>query len=253
MKLLKRSLLSIAALPVVMTIALAVFQRNLLYFPTHEDSQAYAAKSGMTKWEVDGEYTGYARLAPHPSKIWLFTHGNGGQAASKAFVVRRIGENDSIYVLEYPGYGDRPGSPTMTSINEAALKAFRWLVSKYGVENIWVLGESLGSGPACFLATSETPPKHLVLVVPFDVITDVAQWRFPITPVRMFMLDDWNNVEALKGYQGTLDIIGAKGDKVIPVLHARKLADACPGSRYHEMDGSHSCWTKGTLVELSKL
>jgi len=154
------------------------------------------------------------------------------------------------YVLEYPGYGDRPGKPSQQSFNHAALIAYRALVSAYGASKICVLGESLGSGPASFLATTENPPARIVLVVPFDVLEDVAQEKFPYLPVGLIMLDRWNNIDALKSYRGRVDIYGAKFDQVIPVAHARNLARSVPGAHYHEFDGDHG-WANGNQVDLS--
>lgn len=233
-------------------VMLGALQRRLLYFPTHENGAESAAQLGLSRWEIDGEYTGYARLVPEPRKVWFFTHGNGGQAANRAYLLERISPQDAVYILEYPGYGERVGKPSKSSFDQAALKAYTWVVRHYGVEKIVVLGESLGSGPASLLAQAPDCPKHIVLVVPFAVLTDVAQESFPFLPVRLLMLDQWNNIEALKNYTGRLDIFGAKDDNVIPVHHARRLATAHPTAIYHEIEGGHG-WAHGNRVDLSSL
>ena len=115
-----------------------------------------------------------------------------------------------------------------------------------------MLGESLGSGPACALARAATPPKHIVLVVPFDVLEDVAKEKFPLLPVSLLMVDRWDNIAALKNYSGRLDIFGALNDQVIPVHHARHLAASSPAAVYHEFPGDHG-WADSREVNLSKL
>lgn len=230
----------------------AIFQRRLLYFPTHYDTKEITARLGLTRWEIEGDYTGYARVLKEAPRIWFFVHGNGGQAGNRDYVLERIGPRDSVYILEYPGYGERGGSPSKSSLDAGASKAYRWLVQKYGVDHLVVLGESLGSGPVSLLAKESVPPKHIVLVVPFDILKDVAQEAFPILPVGMLMLDRWNNCDALKGYTGRLDIFGAKHDQVIPVHHARKLAASLPHANYQEFDGGHG-WASRGLVDLSRL
>ncbi len=224
-------------------------QRRLLYFPSHEP---VAATYGQTRWMIGDEYTGYSRLTAEPRKVWFFLHGNGGQAGNRAYFLARIPRGDSAYILEYPGYGDRPGKPSRRSFDDAATKAWLWLVQRYGVERLIVAGESLGSGPACQLAKSATPPAHLVLLVPFDELTRVAKDKFPYLPVGLIMLDRWNNIESLQGYTGRLDIFGARYDQVIPVEHARALAASHPGARYHEFEGDHG-WANSDAVDLSKL
>jgi hypothetical protein len=102
------------------------------------------------------------------------------------------------------------------------------------------------------LAGAPMPPKHIVLVVPFDVLTNVAKEHYPFLPVNLIMLDRWDNVAALKGYAGRLDIFGGTHDSVIPVTHARALAAACPGSVYHEFGGGHD-WASSGEVRLDNL
>jgi pimeloyl-ACP methyl ester carboxylesterase len=227
-------------------------QRKLLYFPTHARGDEVARASGLTRWQIDGEYTGYARVVPTPRKIWLVVHGNGGQAAQRGYVLAHVDARDCVFVLEYPGYGERPGSPSKSSFDTATRKAYDSLVRAYGVERIVVLGESLGSGPVCELSRAPVPPKHLVLIVPFDVLTDVAQEKFSFLPVGLVMLDRWNNVAALQNYTGRVDIFGGTQDRVIPVRHARNLAASHPGAVYHEFPGSHD-WSGVREVDLAAL
>jgi len=208
--------------------------------------------AGLSRWSINGEYTGYARLVDEPRRVWLFMHGNGGQAADREYVLLRINPRDSVYILEYPGYGERPGSPSMEAFNRAAAAAYAWLVRKYGTDRLLVLGESLGSGPACYLATVPNSPGHIVLVVPFDVLADVAQGEFPHLPVRLLLIDAWNNIEALREFRGKVDVFGATRDNVIPVGHARNLARRHPGASYHEFEGDHG-WANGNAVDLSEI
>jgi uncharacterized protein len=252
MRLLRRlALVALVMFAVVLGLAGCV-QRRLLFFPTHAPVARAVQQLGLTPWFVQGEYTGYARLVENPRKIWLFLHGNGVQAGNRGYVLERIGRRDSVYILEYPGYGERAGKPSKASFDRAALTAYEALVAQHGVENLIVLGESLGSGPACELARASTPPRHIVLVVPFDVLKDIAQEKFRFLPVGLIMLDRWNNVEALKGFTGRLDVFGAKYDNVIPVHHARKLAASVPGAIYREFPGDHG-WASGPHVVLSEL
>jgi pimeloyl-ACP methyl ester carboxylesterase len=147
-------------------------------------------------------------------------------------------------MLEYPGYGKRPGSPSQDAFNAAALSAYHSLLNRYGGEKLIVAGASLGSGVASYLATAQQPPRHIVLIVPFHVLTDVAQERFPWLPVGLLMVDRWNNGKALENFRGKLDVFGGRHDHVIPVHHARRLVASRSGARYHEYDGGHD-WFNG--------
>src|SRR5689334_1972190 len=93
------------------TLALIIFfrQRSMLYFPSHA-----SGRGALAPWEIGGRRIGCCQEVPSPRTIWLMMHGNAGQAADRQYVLRRIQPEDALYVLEYPGYGPREGSPCMT-------------------------------------------------------------------------------------------------------------------------------------------
>ena len=218
-------------------------QRRLLFFPSHADQSQTAAGYKLHKWIIDGEYSGYYRPAEKPKRVWLFLHGNAGQASDRGYALPCFAESDSVYILEYPGYGQRPGSPSKESFNRAARAAYNELLKRFPESGVSVIGESLGSGPAAALAKEPKPPNRIVLAVPFDRLKDVAQNKFFFLPIGVIMLDRWDNIESLRDYKGRLDIYGAKFDKVIPAQHARKLADSVKGSNYHEIPSDHNEWS----------
>lgn len=222
----------VALLAVVFT-----FQRKLLYFPSHRQET-----NGLSTWTADGRLVGYARKVARPRNIWLFIHGNAGQAADRAYALQCFSASDSVFILEYPGYGNRPGSPGKASLNAAAVEAYLELRNSYPELPVCVVGESIGSGPASHLAELEKPPDKIVLVVPFDNLASVARDHFPLIPAGLLLLDRWDNVESLKGYAGKVEIFGATGDEVIPVRHARTLAGSLPQAVYHEIPGGHNDW-----------
>ena len=219
-------------------------QRALLFFPTHA-----ARYSRLTSWS-DGNYTiGYCREVPNAHTIWLMMHGNAGQAADRDYVLQRMSAGDSLYVLEYPGYGFREGNPSRESINQAASEAFRLLRLRNPNTPVCVLGESIGSGPACALATEPIAPDKIVLVVPFDCLANVAARRFPF-PVRLLLRDAWNNVESLKHYRGPIEIFGALDDTIIPIEHARALARQIPSANFTALACGHNEWADDEQVKI---
>jgi hypothetical protein len=222
-------------------------QRSMLFFPSHD-----SLSTSLAPWS-DGSLTiGYCREAPSARTIWLMMHGNGGQAENRDYVLRCMSEQDSLYVLEYPGYGSRAGSPSAASINQAASAAYRLLRSRNPNTPVCVLGESIGSGPACALAREEIPPDKIVLVVPFDTLANVAARHFPFLPVRLLLRDNWDNVESLKHYAGPIEIFAAREDTIIPVEHARALAGQIPDARFIEIPGGHNDWSQQDQVKIRR-
>lgn len=250
MKILRRVLISALRIYLLVCLAVVVFQRKLLYFPSHEDSQTLARSFGFQEWAVDGESIGFRREVEGAKRIWLFVHGNGGQAVYRGYAQECLEERDSLFVLEYPGYGARTGSPSQDAFNQAAVIAYQSLKASYPDAEINVMGESLGSGPSCHLATLADPPKRIVLLVPFDRIVDVAKEKFPFLPIGLMMFDRWDNIDALKAYPGRVDIYGATRDEIIPIAHARRLAAATPRSIFHEINCGHDDWADRRRVDL---
>lgn len=246
----KRLGLSLVRIYVVVCVLVTVFQRKLLYFPTHEDSAVMAKNLLLKPWTLQGEVIGYIREAPRPKRIWLMVHGNGGQAIDRVYALPSFREDDSVFILEYPGYGGRAGSPSKDAFNAAAKAGYEQLRQTYPDLEVNVLGESIGSGAACSLAALPRPPDRIVLVVPFDRLASVAQRKLPFLPISLMLFDRWDNIEVLAGYPGRVDIYGATDDFVIPLRHARHLADSVNGSRFHVIACGHNEWSDRPDVDL---
>lgn len=240
-----RILICIAVGILAFVLGCVLFQRKLLYYPSH-----YREHSGLAEWRHGGRLIGFAREVPVPKNVWLMLHGNGGQASDRVYALPSFSGQDSIFVLEYPGYGLRPGSPSMDSFNTAALEAYELLRLRFPKTPVCVVGESIGSGPASMLATNSHPPDKIVLIVAFDILARVASDHFPIIPVSLILRDNWNNIESLKSYKGPVEIFGALDDTIIPVIHARTLAESKPSARLHEIRGGHNDWAGNGQVEI---
>jgi pimeloyl-ACP methyl ester carboxylesterase len=219
-----------------------VLQRKVLFYPSH-----HANDNGFTRWMRQGETIGYAREVPNPKSVWLMLHGNGGQAADRGYAMFAFDAVDSVFILEYPGYGQRSGSPSRDSFDAAAREGYALLRSRFPGKPVCVAGESLGSGPAALLSREQPAPDKIVLVVPFDRITDVARDHAGYLPVRLLFAGAWDNIEALAGFGGPLEIFGAENDTVINVRHARALAASVPQAQFHLIPGGHG-WGDGRDV-----
>jgi pimeloyl-ACP methyl ester carboxylesterase len=232
--------------------ALCVFifmiQRQLLYHPPAKpdgEQRALAAGAGLEPWrDATGARIGWKRERPGGAadQRWLVLHGNAGLAVHRAYwadALERVspGRTLSIHVLEYPGYGDRAGSPTQQAITAAALAGLDHL-SADG-QRTHLLGESLGCAVAAQIAVAR--PERvggLVLVSPFNRLADVAAHHYPWLPVRHLLLDPWRSDEALHGFSGPVAILAAEHDGVVPAKFARRLHDALSGrKRLHIVAG----------------
>jgi pimeloyl-ACP methyl ester carboxylesterase len=223
-------------------------ERKLLFYPTHRPHD-----NSLTPWMRNGEIIGYSRKIASPKNVWLMLHGNGGQASDRLYAVPSYSDEDSVYILEYPGYGNREGVPSKEAFNRAAKEAYLLLRETYPRIPVCVVAESIGSGPASSLASLAHKPDKFVLIVPFDRLSLVAEDHFPAILVRLILKDDWDNIEALSHFKGPIEIFGAAADTIIPVSHAKALAAAVPGSKLAIIDGGHNDWSYQGRVKIRNL
>jgi len=233
---------TLAILAILFALGCQSIQRKVLFFPSHN-----VGDNGFAHWVRDGKTIGFAREAADPRNVWLMLHGNGGQAADRAFAMFAFDPADSVYILEYPGYGQRAGKPSRRAFDKAAREGYADLRARFPGKPLCIVGESLGSGPASMLSQENPAPDKIVLVVPFDRITDVAHDHVRWLPVSLILMGTWDNIEALRGYRGPIEIFGAEQDEVIDVRHARALAESVPQAKFHLIGGGHG-WANGRDV-----
>jgi hypothetical protein len=237
--------LVLASATLLLFAACGTVERNLLFHPTHDKPAG-----PLHEWRMGDRLVGFARTVPEPRNVWLFLHGNGGQAAHRGYALPCFSPHDSVYVVEYPGYGRRPGQPSRATLNAAAREAYDRLRADFPGTPVCVVGESLGSGPACSLALHPQPPDKIVLITPFAALRDVARDHFSFLPPGMVTANNWNNIEALRPYPGPVEIFAAKADTVIPLRHARALAASKPQATVHEIEGGHNEWAHDRRVNI---
>lgn len=232
---------------IVVVVAFFATQRlesNLLFYPSHNQNTG-----SLDEWFILDEYVGLKKEIPEPECIWLFLHGNAGQAENRDYVIHYFSEKDSVYIMEYPGYGPREGKPSDESFNKAAEQVFRFLQKNHVDKPVCIVGESIGSGPASYLGSLKSPPEKIYLLAPFDRIRDVAKNRVPNILVDLLMDNDWDNVTALKQYENPVVIFAMNRDQVIPFQHAKNLHNNLKNSKFTLLNGNHNQWGHHKEVE----
>jgi pimeloyl-ACP methyl ester carboxylesterase len=221
---------------------IALSQRSMIYFPSRNTSDALAREAvsqGFEAWQTpDGQLIGYRSLPvpedPRPPLAILITHGNAGYAihrADYADILRAAAPDRalSVYILEYPGYGARSGRPSQSDFLAAADKALGQIPANIPVI---LLGESIGTGVAS--ATAAAHPDRvagLLLLTPFDTLTNVAQHHYPLLPVRWILRDQYPSENWLKQFHGPVAIIVAANDTIVPAKLGQKLHDTYAGPK----------------------
>ena len=233
-------LLFLLFLYLLLCLVMALAQRSLLYHPhvyTPEQVDKGAQKAKLERWvDSSGENIGLKRLSPQqPAEgSVLIMYGNGSTAtgcSGYADDIQKVAPMD-IYILEYPGYEDRPGKPTEKSLFSAACDAFEMLPTN---QPAYLVGQSLGSGVASYLAGTYTNRvAGIVLISPFTSTTAVGQDRYVILPVWLLLVDRFPSEYYLRNYHGKVGITVDGLDTTVPEKLGLRL--------YHGYDGPKKLW-----------
>ena len=207
----------------------AIFQRRLVYHPTRltpSVAQQAARDSGFEEWRgPNGQPFGWkrrSRLAQPWGQV-LVMHGNAGWAIRRRDFTATLQSMAAVdvYLLEYPGYGSRPGEPTQSGLYQAAAEGLLALPTNLPV---YVIGESLGTSPACYAAgTHPSRVAGVLLIAPFANLAAVAQRHYPWLPVRWLLRDPFPSAAYLRGYHGPLAVWLAGRDTVVPREFGKEL------------------------------
>lgn len=178
----------------------------------------------------------YRAAADADSGFWmLHLHGNADSAFSQwqlrhCEALRRSGF--SVLEIDYRGFGLTPGEPSEAGMYEDSEAAFQELLRR-GVppDRIILLGHSLGSGPAVWLAGRHAAAA-LVLFGAFTSIPDAAAGRYPYLPVRLVVAVRFDSLSRIGAVHMPVAVVHSTADTLIPYSHALKLYAAAHEPKY---------------------
>jgi len=211
-------------------VAVAYFaQRRFTYFPDPlRVAPADAGLPGAREIELatpDGaRVVSWYAPAPAGRPTILYFHGNGGGLANRAMRFARYqAAGFGIFVMSYRGYSGSTGSPTEADNIADARLAYDYLL-KQGLTpaDIFVYGESLGSGVAVQLAAS-VPVAGVVLDAPYTSIVEVGAKAYPILPLSLLMIDRYESDKRIAAINAPLLILHGARDPVIPLEMGQRM------------------------------
>lgn len=161
--------------------------------------------------------------APHRAALIL--HGNGGPVDA-FFSYQKWLQSLGItsYSAEYRGIGKSTGWPSEKGIYLDAEAAFSYLLGQEEMkaEDVMVLGISIGTAPAAFLAKRH-PVGTLVLLSPFVSIPAVVEDSPVLKYFRPFLWYQFPVQEFLRDISSCVVMAHGKRDTVIPFSHMQRL------------------------------
>ena len=219
--------------------------RSLLYFPERQDPARAAEEArrlGLAPWlDASGHTVGWRDPSPPPAPRvrLLVLHGNAGSALDRTyfrevFPARHGPLPVEVLLLEYPGYGPRPGAPTQEHLVASCREAVQELRREAGP--VVLLGESLGSAVAALCAAAHPADVDgLILVTPLASVPAVARRLYGLAP-SFLIPDPYRADEALPRYGGPVAFLVAGQDEVVFPDLGLALHAAYPGRKRLWMD-----------------
>lgn len=215
-----RRILSLTAIIyIALNIVLFFFQRDLLYFPTPKTEHGYTTFSLVS----DGETLEIITLNEGNAQALIYFGGNNETVANRAKEHISDFPNQTIYLVNYRGYGGSTGLPTEQGLYTDALALFDHLKPKH--QQISIMGRSLGTGVATYVAEHRFIHK-LILITPYDSIEEIAKEQYPLFPIGLLIKDVYDSFSRAPSINVATLIVVAENDQLIPVNNTLRLIRA---------------------------
>ena len=199
-------------------------QRSLLYFPTSALSDA----APTVLIESDGETLRVlTRPADSNDAIILFG-GNADDVSGYLSSFAASVPKQNLFLVNYRGYGGSTGTPSEAALFADAVVVYDHVHAKF--PNVSVVGRSLGSGVAVYLASVRKVNK-LILITPYDSINNVAETHLPIFPIGLLLKDKFDSASRVKDVTAKTLILIAEYDRTIPRKNTDALVQQFPSDQ----------------------
>ena len=199
-------------------------QRSLLYFPTSASIDA----APTVLIESDGETLRVlTRPADSPNAV-IFFGGNADDVSNYLGSFAASVPEQNLFLVNYRGYSGSTGTPSEAALFTDAVAVYDHVHAKF--PHVTVIGRSLGSGVAVYLASVRKVDK-LILITPYDSIENVAKKHFPIFPIGLLLKDKFDSASRVKDLTAKTLILIAENDKTIPRENADLLVQQFPSDK----------------------
>ena len=206
---------------------LLYFKQEALLFHPRARNADYSYGNYPEEWLAlpDGTRLHALHLRSAAQKgVILYFHGNVGDNGRSLYQVGGLRElGYDLYLVDYPGFGKSEGATDRTDdLTTNFQTVYDRLLTEYPEDRIIVLGYSLGTGPASYLA-ARNQPRATVLVAPYTSLAAMKDrwfWMFP----DFLLKYDVDNARNLSRARGPVYVLHGTADELIPVAMGRELA-----------------------------
>jgi uncharacterized protein len=163
--------------------------------------------------------------AENSKGLVFYLHGNSGAVNSFGEFAKIYTDlNYDVFFLDYRGFGKSEGIiNSQKDLLDDVQIVYDNFKSKYSEDKIIIVGYSIGTGPATFLASSNNP-KKLILHAPYYSLVDIMQQRFPVFPTVLlkYPLPTYEYMQSVKA---PITVFHGTSDNTIPYNSSLKLQE----------------------------
>jgi len=237
------------------------YQRNLLYHPSennylndkitfnYEEIFIETDKNiNLKSWFIKKDLNKF--------KTILIFHGNAGNLFNRVYKLNELNKLDvNILLISWRGFSGNKGKPTEKNLYYDAEEAVKWLNNRGVIsKNIILYGESLGTGVATELGTSNAF-GGIILESPFTSIANAAKIYYPYLPVNIILKDRYNSIGKIKNITTPILIMHGKKDNIVPQKMGLELYEKAnqPKFSYFPENDDHMMEYNDNLLNSIKL
>ncbi len=213
------------------------FQDRLIFYPqTVSESESERIADEHKRAEevsfstADGEQLHGWLLHPadadqKAAPLLIYYGGNAEELSSQIAPMSANLTDWSVLLVNYRGYGRSGGSPGEQALYNDAIMIFDEIHEQLGhteISSTVLMGRSLGGSIATKVA-SERQVDGMVLISPFDTLTNVAKIHYPFLPVSWLLKYSFNSLESAPDISVPLLALAAKNDDIIPPERTKTL------------------------------
>ena len=230
---------------------LAVQQERIIFkkrpgFTEHMDIWGTQDIPLRMPWK-DGQAEAHLLKKEDSDRVLIFFYGNAHNTSQCLHRLRWLAQHVkcSLFVADYPGYGNTAGEPGQGEIAECFALWSQVLSQKFGLtpEKRLVWGHSLGGAVAAQFVAKEGA-QGLILESTFNSMIDMASEIYPFMPMRWLCRHPFDSDQVLQHFKQPILIFHCPKDYVVPFdlgakLYERLKGFGCP-VQFFETQGGHN-------------
>ncbi|KAL7567039.1 hypothetical protein ACA910_019962 [Epithemia clementina (nom. ined.)] len=210
------------------TYRLALDQRLIL--PPYEESCIRAVKVPGPNGALIATliYQVPADQCTPETKTIIYSHGNATDigAMFPIQVIMAHSLSAHVVVYDYSGYGESGGVPDERNTYHDIEAVYKFVLRDTAnsvAKNVVLYGQSVGSGPCCYLAAKDDQIGGMILHSPFTSGMRV------LTPNRaLACLDIYPNIDRIKHVNCPVMVIHGCLDQEVDISHGKEMHEAVP-------------------------